>query len=54
MKINVFVFGEVEGEVINVFMLINDNGMLVILFNYGGIIKEIYFLNVEGELVSCV
>ena len=54
MKINVSTFGEVDGEIVNAFTLSNDRGMSVTLLNYGGIIKELYFPNAKGELISCV
>lgn len=54
MKINVSTFGEVSGKAVNAFTLSNDNGMSVTLLNYGGIIKELYFPNAKGELISCV
>ena len=54
MKINVSTFGEVDGKAVNTFTLSNDNGMSVSLLNYGGIIKELYFPNAKGELISCV
>ena len=54
MKINVSVFGEVDGKDVCAYTLNNTNGMSVTLLNYGGIIKEINVTNTQGRVVSCV
>jgi len=54
MKINVSVFGEVNGNTVKAFTLNNANGMSVTLLNYGGIIKDITVPNAEGKPIHCV
>ena len=54
MKINVSVFGEVNGSTVKAFTLNNANGMSVTLLNYGGIIKDITVPNAEGKPIHCV
>ena len=44
--------GEVNGQLVSLFMLKNGQGMVVKIFNYGGIIQSIYFPDAAGTVAD--
>ena len=54
MNLKKELYGEVEGEKIFQFTLTNENGMMVKIINYGGIITHLYIPDEQGTLTDIV